>query len=97
MPAPASTPCRICAAWRRTVRSISIRAARVPSARSRRKARRSTSDLDFVLYLLDKGGVASVHGAAYGLSPYFRLSTATSMEMIKQACDRIEKACADLR
>jgi len=55
------------------------------------------SDLDFVLYLLDKGGVASVHGAAYGLSPYFRLSTATSMEMIKEACDRIEKACSDLR
>jgi aspartate aminotransferase len=54
------------------------------------------SDLDFVLYLLDKGGVASVHGAAYGLSPYFRLSTATSMATIKQACDRIEKACADL-
>ena len=55
------------------------------------------SDLDFVLYLLNKGGVASVHGAAYGLSPYFRLSTATSMEMIKEACDRIEKACSDLR
>ena len=54
------------------------------------------SDLDFVLYLLDSG-VASVHGAAYGLSPYFRLSIATSMEMIKEACDRIEKACSDLR
>jgi aspartate aminotransferase len=55
------------------------------------------SDLDFVLYLLDSGGIASVHGAAYGLSPYFRLSIATSMEQIKEACDRIEKACADLR
>jgi aspartate aminotransferase len=55
------------------------------------------SDLDFVLYLLDKGGVASVHGAAYGLSPYFRLSIATSMDMIREACDRIERACADLR
>jgi len=55
------------------------------------------SDLDFVLYLLDSGGVASVHGAAYGLSPYFRLSIATSMEAIKEACDRIEKACSDLR
>jgi aspartate aminotransferase len=55
------------------------------------------SDLDFVLYLLDKGGVASVHGAAYGLSPYFRLSIATSMETIREACDRIERACSDLR
>jgi aspartate aminotransferase len=55
------------------------------------------SDLDFVLYLLDQGGVASVHGAAYGLSPYFRLSIATSMETIRDACDRIEKACSDLR
>jgi aspartate aminotransferase len=54
------------------------------------------SDLDFVLYLLDRAGVAAVHGAAYGLSPYFRLSIATSMETIREACDRIEKACSDL-
>src|SRR5262245_31049287 len=51
------------------------------------------NDLDFVLYLLDGVGVAAVHGAAYGLSPYFRLSIATSMEAIKEACDRIEEAC----
>jgi len=38
-----------------------------------------------------------VQGAAYGLSPYFRLSIATSMEVIKDACDRIEKACRALR
>ena len=55
------------------------------------------SDLDFVLYLLDGAGVAAVHGAAYGLSPYFRLSIATSMEAIREACDRIEKACGALR
>ena len=41
--------------------------------------------------------VAAVQGAAYGLSPYFRLSIATSMDAIKQACDRIEKACKALR
>ena len=55
------------------------------------------NDLDFVLYLLDGVGVAAVQGAAYGLSPYFRLSIATSMEAIKDACDRIEKACKALR
>ncbi|WP_407123229.1 aspartate transaminase [Bradyrhizobium sp. STM 3561] len=55
------------------------------------------NDLDFVLYLLDGVGVAAVQGAAYGLSPYFRLSIATSMEAIKDACDRIEQACRALR
>ncbi|WP_027544777.1 aspartate transaminase [Bradyrhizobium sp. WSM2254] len=55
------------------------------------------NDLDFVLYLLDDVGVAAVQGAAYGLSPYFRLSIATSMAAIKDACDRIEKACTALR
>lgn len=55
------------------------------------------NDLDFVLYLLDGAGVAAVHGAAYGLSPYFRLSIATSMDAIREACDRIEKACKALR
>lgn len=54
------------------------------------------NDLDFVLYLLDGVGVAAVQGAAYGLSTYFRLSIATSMDAIKQACDRIEKACKAL-
>jgi aspartate aminotransferase len=54
------------------------------------------SDLDVVLYLLDSVGVAAIHGAAYGLSPYFRLSIATSMEAITAACDRIERAVAAL-
>ncbi|MCG5480676.1 aspartate transaminase [Sinorhizobium alkalisoli] len=53
------------------------------------------NDLDFVLYLLDCG-VAAIHGAAYGLSPYFRLSIATSKAQINEACDRIAKACASL-
>lgn len=55
------------------------------------------NDLDFVLYLLDGAGVAALQGAAYGLSPYFRLSIATSMEAIREACDRIESAVAALR
>lgn len=56
---------------------------------------RISNDLDFVLYLLDNG-VAAIHGAAYGLSPYFRLSTATSEELIREACRRIAAACAAL-
>jgi aspartate aminotransferase len=55
------------------------------------------TDLDFVLYLLDGVGVAALQGAAYGLSPYFRLSIATSMDAIKAACDRIENAVEALR
>lgn len=54
------------------------------------------SDLDFGLYLLDSVGVASVHGGAYGLEPYFRISTATSMEEIEAACGKIAEACAAL-
>ncbi len=54
------------------------------------------TDLDFAIYLLDSVGVASVHGGAYGLEPYFRISTATSMEEIEKACAAIAKACSDL-
>ena len=54
------------------------------------------SDLDFVLYLLDSVGVAGVQGSAYGMSPYFRLSTASSIETIREGCDRIERAVAAL-
>ena len=65
--------------------------------KSTRDGKTIETDLDFVLYLLDGVGVAALQGAAYGLSPYFRLSIATSMEAIREACDRIERAVADLR
>ena len=54
------------------------------------------NDLDFVLYLLDSG-VAAIHGAAYGLSPHFRISTATSTGLVEEACRRIAAACAALK
>ncbi|AQZ51067.1 aspartate transaminase [Martelella mediterranea] len=54
------------------------------------------TDLDFSLYLLEEAGVASVHGGAYGLEPYFRISTATSMEIIEAACAKIADAVAKL-
>lgn len=56
-----------------------------------------SNDEDFVTYLLEDYGVAAVHGAAFGLSPYFRISYATSTESLKEACARINKACAALK
>ncbi len=54
------------------------------------------SDGDFVTYLLDAEGVAAVQGEAFGLSPYFRISYATSAEALEEACKRIKRACAAL-
>ncbi|KMK68989.1 aspartate transaminase [Puniceibacterium sp. IMCC21224] len=54
------------------------------------------NDLDFVIYLLESAGVASIHGAAYGMEPHFRISTATSMKILNDGCDRIEVACKAL-
>ncbi|MBM3537622.1 MAG: pyridoxal phosphate-dependent aminotransferase [Alphaproteobacteria bacterium] len=54
------------------------------------------TDEDFASYLLESEGVAVVHGAAFGLSPYFRISYATSTEALKDACTRIQRACAAL-
>jgi aspartate aminotransferase len=54
------------------------------------------TDEDFAKYLLASEGVAVVHGAAFGLSPYFRISYATSTELLKEACVRIKRACERL-
>ena len=54
------------------------------------------SDGDFVTYLLEEAGVAAVQGEAFGLSPYFRISYATSTEALEEACGRIKIACAAL-
>ncbi len=55
------------------------------------------TDADFCAYLLDEAHVAVVPGSAFGLSPYFRISYATSEADLVEALDRIEKACAALR
>ena len=55
------------------------------------------NDADFVMYLLDAEGVAVVQGVAFGLSPHFRISYATSTEALREACTRIQRACAALR
>jgi aspartate aminotransferase len=54
------------------------------------------TDLDVVMFLLDEAGVAVLDGAAYGLSPYLRLSFATSMDNIEEGCRRIAEACGRL-
>jgi aspartate aminotransferase len=55
------------------------------------------SDEDLINYFLDEHRVAAVHGAAFGLSPAFRISYATSEEVLKTACTRIQEACAALK
>lgn len=54
------------------------------------------TDLDFALYLLESVGVAVMHGGAYGLSPFFRISIATSDDVLEEACVRIARACETL-
>ena len=44
-------------------------------------------------YLLESEGIGGVHGAAFGLSPYFRISYAASEEVLLDACNRIISAC----
>jgi aspartate aminotransferase len=53
-------------------------------------------DTDVVLYLLENEGVAVVAGSAYGLSPYFRMSIATSLETLEEGCRRIARAVSRL-
>jgi aspartate aminotransferase len=54
------------------------------------------SDTDFVTQLLEAEGVAVVQGAAFGLSPYFRVSYATSTAALTEACERIQRFCGSL-
>jgi aspartate aminotransferase len=54
------------------------------------------TDEDFTNYILEAEGVACVQGAAFGLSPNFRISYATSDRILEDACTRIQRACAAL-
>ena len=55
------------------------------------------TDSDYVTYLLEAEGVACVQGTAFGLSPYFRISYATSDTLLDDALNRIERATIKLR
>jgi aspartate aminotransferase len=56
-----------------------------------------TDDAALIDYYLDTVRVAAVHGAAFGLSPAFRISYATSEAVLKTACERIQEASAALK
>ena len=60
------------------------------------KGKTIENDEDFVTALLEDEGVAVVHGEAFGLSPFFRVSYATSTEVLEEACRRIQRFCASL-
>ncbi|MFP1726819.1 pyridoxal phosphate-dependent aminotransferase [Lonsdalea quercina] len=55
------------------------------------------NDADFVLALMEEHHVVTVQGAAYGMSPFFRLSYATSMEILQKGCDRLATFCEGMR
>ncbi len=54
------------------------------------------NDEDFATALLEEEGVAVVHGAAFGLSPFFRISYATGIKALEEACRRIQRFCGNL-
>jgi aspartate aminotransferase len=59
--------------------------------------RKLGTDQDMCMALLEEAHVATVHGAAYGMSPYLRVSTATDDESLAEGCRRIAKFCEGLR
>jgi aspartate aminotransferase len=61
-----------------------------------REGKKIANDEDFTTALLEEEGVAVVHGAAFGLSPFFRISYATGIEALEEACRRIQRFCANL-
>jgi aspartate aminotransferase len=58
--------------------------------------RKIATDRDFALALIEEKHVAIVHGAAYGMSPYIRISYATDTESLREACKRIQEFCRGL-
>ena len=61
------------------------------------KGARIATDEEFATALLDEEGVAVVHGAAFAGSPAFRISYATSTEILEEACKRIQRFCGNLK
>ncbi|MEO0810463.1 MAG: pyridoxal phosphate-dependent aminotransferase [Pseudomonadota bacterium] len=55
------------------------------------------TDEDFVMELLNTEGVAGVHGTAFGLGPNMRVSYATSLDVLREACERIQRFCGNLQ
>ncbi len=59
--------------------------------------KRIDSDADLIDYFIAEARVAAVPGHAFGLSPAFRISYATSLDILEEACRRIQIACAALK
>lgn len=59
--------------------------------------RKIDTDTAFVTALLEEKHVAAVQGAAYGMSPYFRISYATDVASLREGCGRIQEFCRELR
>ena len=59
--------------------------------------RKINNDEDFVTALLEDEGVACVHGAAFAMSPFFRVSYALDNKSLEEACRRIQRFCGNLR
>ncbi|CAG2138979.1 Aspartate/prephenate aminotransferase [Cupriavidus campinensis] len=59
--------------------------------------KRIETDEDFVMYLLDAQNLAVLQGGAYGVSPFFRISFATSMQRLEAGLARLRTACEQLR
>ena len=49
-----------------------------------------------VLAMLDEEDVACVHGSAFAMSPFFRISYATSIDVLEEACKRIQRFCGNV-
>jgi len=56
-----------------------------------------STDEDFVTELLEAEGVAVVQGTPFGVGQSFRISYATATSSLEQACERIQRFCANLR
>jgi aspartate aminotransferase len=65
--------------------------------RTTAKGTKIDNDEMFASALLDEEGVAVVHGAAFAMSPFFRISYATSTDQLEDACKRIQRFCGNLK
>ena len=61
------------------------------------KGKLIATDEDFVTALLEEEGVAVVHGSAFAMAPFFRISYATSLYQLEECCRRIQRFCGNLR
>ena len=76
---------------------MSIRPARALLGKTAPKGKKINNDEDFVTALLEEEGVACVHGAAFALSPFFRVSYALDNASLEEACHRIQRFCGNMR